>query len=475
MKYNTLVLFTTIIILVIFTGSSPAYADYMLSDESTGSTKRITIPNLYEAVKETYLFGKAGTLKNPNDLFIDKQDNIYIADTGNNRIVKLNPDMSLNSIYGDNFGLGLNKPEGVFVEFDGDIYIADTENKRILHITPEGTIVEEFFEPKSEMLSSGYTEFKPKKLYISNTGYLYLIRQYMLMSIDGNNEFKGFIASSNVRISASDILLRIFYTSEQKAKLTKLVPESFLNFLIADDGMIYGTTLTDKAQIKKINGIGKNIYPEDKVYGEKSIDTRGKQPIVRNPELVDIAVDKEGIITVIDKYTNNLYQYDLDGNNIGVFGGPGSDKGQFKFPSSLAVNSKGNIFVLDREKQSIQMFQPTEYCTNIHAALSKYYKGRYVEAVEEWEKVQKMHEGNPIVHSGLGKALYKQGKYKEAMEHYRIADDREGYSAAFNEYRLELLRKKFTIIVLSFAVLLAVLSKIIKLLKSFSEKEFEIF
>ena len=53
------------------------------------------------------------------------------------------------------------------------------------------------------------------------------------------------------------MLLRIFYTGEQKAKLTKLVPETFLNFIIADDGMIYGTTLTNTDQIKRINGIGK--------------------------------------------------------------------------------------------------------------------------------------------------------------------------------------------------------------------------
>lgn len=471
MKYKITALLVAIIILLI---SFPVSADYMLSEESMGLNKRIPIPDLYKVVKEEYVFGEAGTLKKPMDLFIDKSDNIYIADTGNNRIIKLNPDMSLNNIYGDNIKLGLNKPEGVFVEKDGDIYIANTGNGGIIHITNKGTVVEEFFEPESEMSASEHAEFKPKKLYISNTGYLYLIRQYMLMSIDGNNDFRGFIASSNVRLSMKDILLRIFYTGEQKAKLTKLVPETFLNFLIADDGMIYGTTLTNTAQIKKINGIGKNIYPEDKTYGEKFVDTRGKKSIVRNPEFVDIAVDKESIITVIDKNTNNLYQYDLDGNNIGVFGGPGLNKGQFKFPSSLAVDSKGNLLVLDCEKESLQMFKPTEYCQNIHAALSKYHKGMYVEAVYEWEKVQKMHEGNPLVHIGIGKAFYKQGQYKKAMEHYKIADDREGYSTAFNEYRQEIIRRYFALIVLAGVTLIIVIARLKNLLRTFSEKEFEV-
>ncbi|HHY24173.1 MAG TPA: hypothetical protein GX527_08060 [Clostridiaceae bacterium] len=471
MKYRITALLIAIIILLT---SFPVNADYMLSAEGIGQNKRIPIPDLYKVVNEEFVFGEAGTLKKPMDLFIDKSDNIYIADTGNNRIIKLNPDMSLNSIYGNNIELGLNKPEGVFVEDDGDIYIADTENGRVVHITEKGLVVEEFFEPESEMISSGHAEFKPKKIYISITGYLYLIRQYMLMSIDGNNEFKGYVASSDVRMSMKDVLLRIFYTGEQKAKLTKLVPETFLNFIIADDGMIYGTTLTNTDQIKRINGIGKNIYPEDRRYGERTVDTRGKKSIVRNPEFVDIAVDKEGIITVIDKNTNNLYQYDLDGNNIGVFGGPGLNKGQFKFPSSLAVDSNGNLFVLDCEKESLQVFKPTEYCKNIHAALSKYHKGMYVEAVKEWEKVQKMHEGNPLVHVGIGKAFYKQGQYKKAMEHYKIANDREGYSTAFNEYRQEMIRKCFALIILAAVILIIAINRLVNLLKRFSEKEFEV-
>lgn len=471
MRYRITALIIAILIMVI---SIPVKADYMLSSEDLGQDKRIPIPDLYKVVREEVLFGEAGTLRKPMDLFIDKDDYIYIADTGNNRILKLNPDMSLNSIYGDNLELGLNKPEGIFVENDGDIYIADTENGRVVHIAESGEIVEVFHEPESEMVSSGHTEFKPRKIYISMTGYLYLIRQYMLMSIDGNNEFKGFIASSNVKMTLKDILLRIFYTGDQKAKLTKLVPETFLSFMIADDGMIYGTTLTNTDQIKKINGIGKNIYPEDKKYGEKVVDTRGKLAIVRNPEFVALTVDKEGIITVIDKNTNNLYQYDPDGNNIGVFGGPGINKGQFKFPSGLDVDSYGNLFILDCEKESLQIFKPTEYCENIHAALAKYHKGMYVEAVEEWEKVKKMHEGNPLVHVGIGKAYYKQGQYKKAMEHYKIANNREGYSVAFDEYRQEMVRKYFALFVLIAVAVMMALNKLVALLKRFTNKEFEI-
>ena len=94
----------------------------------------------------------------------------------------------------------------------------------------------------------------------------------------------------------------------------------------------------------------------------------------------------------------------------------------------------------------------------------------YVEAVKEWEKVQKMHEGNPLVHVGIGKAFYKQGQYKKAMEHYKIANDREGYSTAFNEYRQEMIRKCFALIILAAVILIIAINRLVNLLKDFQRK-----
>lgn len=446
-------------------------ADYMLIKGNLGKQQRNPIPKLYETIEDKYMFEEAGSLNNPQDIFIDSKDNIYIADTGNNRIIKLNPDGTLVRVYDEDNSVKLSRPEGVYVDKDGDIYIADTGNKRIAHISPEGMLVEEFGNPKGTGFDNNDSDFIPRKLYISLTGYLYVIRQYMLMSIDGNNDFKGFIASSNVKVSLSDILLRSFYSDEQKRKLTKLVPETFLNFVITDDGMVYGTTLTDSAQIKKINGVGKNIYDKDKTFGETFTDTKGEKVSVKNPEFVDIAVDKAGIVTVIEKNTNNLYQYDQDGNNIGVFGGPGTNKGQFKLPSSLAVNSKGNLYILDSGKRNLQVMEPTEYCRDIHEALVKYHNGMYIEATKEWEKVQKINAGNPLVHKGIAKAYYKQGQYLKAMEHYKIANDKEGYSDAFREYRHDFIREKFSFIVLAGIILLILLIKLLRLANEFAGQE----
>jgi tetratricopeptide (TPR) repeat protein len=249
------------------------------------------------------------------------------------------------------------------------------------------------------------------------------------------------------------------------------VPESFLNFVITDEGMIYGTTLTDWAQIKKINGVGKNLFPDDRIYGERMTDTRGKENVEKNPELVDIAVDANGVVTVVDRNTCNLYQYGQDGKNIGVFGGPGLNAGSIAIPSSLAVDSAENLYVLDSEKGSLQVLAPTQYCRYIHSALAKYNDGRYFEAVEDWEQVLQLHAGNRLAHIGIGKALYKQGRYPEAMAHYRIARDRGGYSDAFREARHEFFRSHFIWVVLAAAAIVALAVALAALAKVFAGRE----
>ncbi len=451
--------------------ATAARADYMLAEGTLGSIGRIPIPELYAVASETYVFGDAGLLAKPTDLFVDRKDEVFIADTGNNRVLKLATDGSLARIYDRAGGVAFAGPRGVYVDRDGDVYIADTGNKRIVHLTDEGSFVEEFGEPTGQMGAVEEGAFEPTKLYLSLTGYLYVIKQYSLMSIDGSGAFKGFVASSTVRLSLGDILLRGIFTAEQKRKLAKLVPESFLNFVITDDGMIYGTTLTDWAQIKKINGVGTNLFKDDRIYGEKMTDTRGKENVEKNPELVDIAVDANGVVTVVDRNTCNLYQYGQDGKNIGVFGGPGSNAGSIVIPSSLAVDSAENLYVLDSEKCSLQVLAPTQYCRYIHSALAKYNDGKYLEAVEDWQRVLQLHAGNRLAHIGIGKALYKQGRYREAMAHYRIARDRAGYSDAFREARHEFFRSHFIWVVLAAAAIAALAVALAALAKVFAGRE----
>ncbi len=92
-------------------------------------------------------------LYRPGGLAVDGQGNLYIADSGNNRIRKVDGNGTITTVagsgkyYGDggDGGLATNArlsfPFGVAVARDGTLYIADTGNNRLREVTPAGVIV----------------------------------------------------------------------------------------------------------------------------------------------------------------------------------------------------------------------------------------------------------------------------------------------------------------------------------------------
>jgi uncharacterized protein (TIGR03437 family) len=76
---------------------------------------------------------------------------LYIADTLNHRVRRVNPDGSISTVAGTGaqgssgdggpaIGAKLNGPRGVAVDSDGNVLIADTGNHRLRQITPDGVI-----------------------------------------------------------------------------------------------------------------------------------------------------------------------------------------------------------------------------------------------------------------------------------------------------------------------------------------------
>jgi DNA-binding beta-propeller fold protein YncE len=65
----------------------------------------------------------------PSSVCVDGAGNVYVADTGNNRIMKYNP----NGEFQDEFRADLDKPKAVTVNADGSkIYICDSGNKKVV-------------------------------------------------------------------------------------------------------------------------------------------------------------------------------------------------------------------------------------------------------------------------------------------------------------------------------------------------------
>jgi uncharacterized protein (TIGR03437 family) len=78
-------------------------------------------------------------LDQPIGLALDAAGNLYIADTGNNRIRIVNAATGFITSLSTGSYI-LNSPKGVAVDAAGNVYIADTNNSRILKVTSSGSI-----------------------------------------------------------------------------------------------------------------------------------------------------------------------------------------------------------------------------------------------------------------------------------------------------------------------------------------------
>jgi len=93
--------------------------------------------------------GTTAAFDTPSGLAIDALGNLYVADTGNNAIRKVAPDGGVSTLAGggaagDQDGVGraarFDGPVGVAVDRAGIVYVADTYNDRIRRIDKDGTV-----------------------------------------------------------------------------------------------------------------------------------------------------------------------------------------------------------------------------------------------------------------------------------------------------------------------------------------------
>lgn len=81
----------------------------------------------------------AGYFEGPTDLAVDNRNgDIYVVDSGNNRVQRFNRDGQFMSEFG---GMGsgngqFNSPTGIAVDRDGYVYVSDTNNNRIQKFAP---------------------------------------------------------------------------------------------------------------------------------------------------------------------------------------------------------------------------------------------------------------------------------------------------------------------------------------------------
>src|SRR5690606_7917794 len=119
-----------------------------------------------------------GSLREPNDIFVANNEQVYIVDSGNDRIVVTDTNFELIKIIDsfDNNGErdGFSNPQGIFVTDEGDIYVEDTGNKRVVHLDQNINLFKIVDSPESELLCEKF-EFGPAKLVVDKAGRIYVM------------------------------------------------------------------------------------------------------------------------------------------------------------------------------------------------------------------------------------------------------------------------------------------------------------
>lgn len=117
-----------------------------------------------------------GTFNEPWGVAVDSQGLIYVADTWNHRIQKFDPQGNFLTSWGGpgQAGDGLDRfwgPRGVAVSTDGKVYVTDTGNKRVLVFDPNGKFLFAFGQEGEGRLDEpvGIAIGPDRKVYVADT------------------------------------------------------------------------------------------------------------------------------------------------------------------------------------------------------------------------------------------------------------------------------------------------------------------
>ena len=185
----------------------------------------VAAPELYRFVRS--VSGESlglGTLSKPADLFTDRNGDIYLADSGNHRILimdsRLRLEQVIDQVLIDGVPESLNNPQGVFVTADGDLYIADTGNARVLAMRRDGVVFRIYTKP-TEAVFPQQTEFSPYKIALDRAGSLYVVCHNVfqgLVSYDAQGTFTGFFGSNPVERPGVNWYLRSGKTFSHRSR-----------------------------------------------------------------------------------------------------------------------------------------------------------------------------------------------------------------------------------------------------------------
>lgn len=424
-------------------------------------------------------------LKNPTSLFTSG-NKLYVVDTDNNRIVELEYTVKKQLAFSRVIDKVYNKdgtaetfagPRDIFVNNDGSMFIADTNNGRVLKVDENLNIIFVLTEPDDPTYEKGKA-FLPEKVVADSKGRAYVAARNVnkgFLKYEYDGIFQGFFGANEVIYNPLDLIWKKLATQAQKEKMVLFVPVEYSNCYIDSEGFIYAVTKTfeewdlldDKAKpIRRLNALGKDILVKNSEPPVGDLQWGNAAGINAPSKFSDITVLENNVYLAVDESRGRIFGYNDQGYLLFAFGGRGNIDGFFRKPAAIEHIGK-DLFVLDSMNASITVFSPTDYGSLIYLATEQFSYGQYDESAETWAKVLEYNGNYDLAYIGLGKAYLRQKKYKEAMRYFKVKRDRRDYSKAFKYYRKEWIEKNigWMVGVLIAIIVLSFVLKIVKKIK----------
>jgi sugar lactone lactonase YvrE len=241
--------------------------------------------------------GTGAQFNGPLGVAVDAGGNVYVADTFNNRIRKIAPGGAVTSLAAAEY----NRPVGVAVDAAGNVYVGDTFNNRIRKIAPDGAVTT-LAGAAGTTLGGAVTH-----------GFA-----------DGTGTAAKFDSPQGVAVDAAG---NVYVGDSKNHRIRKITPSGAVTTLAGSTlGFADGTGTA--AKFSNPNGVAVdaagNVYVGD--WG--------------NHRIRKIAPD--GAVTT------------LAGSTAGFADSIDSGNAQFNFPSGVAVDAAGIVYVAERDNHRIR-------------------------------------------------------------------------------------------------------------------------
>ena len=317
----------------------------------------------------------AAQLASPRGVALDEAGNLYIADTFNYRIRKVDAAGVITTVAGDGtLGFGgdgspataaqLNQPIGVAPDGAGNLYIADWGNNRIRKVDSAGVIstvagggpVGDGGAAVAAQLDSprGVAPDGAGNLYIADSG------NHRIRKVDPAGVIST-VAGDGMRAYGGDGGAA---TAAQLSAPGGAVPDGSGNLYIADSGNYRIRKVDAAGVITTVAGDGTSGYG-----GDGDAATAAQLNFPRG-----VALDGAGNLYIADFSNNRIRKVDsavvistVAGNGTRGYSGDGGAAvgAQLDFPDGVAVDGAGNLYIADRDNHRIRKVDSAGVITTV--------------------------------------------------------------------------------------------------------------